>query len=272
MGGNKRSLGEWVTGRVLRGNYLFTKDNLTEDFAEASPDSMKNAISRLVRRGMIVSPWRNYYVAVPEEYRLKGQVPPLFYIDGLMAFLGRPYYVGLLSAAFLHGAAHQVPQTFTVITEGKTMRQIEKKGTRISFISRNNIPTMLLEKKRTQNGDVNVSSPALTAIDLIDYESSIGGMSRASEVLAELMDVVNFDGITPEFYNASQIPIYQRLGFILEVFLDRKRQADILFEGCQQAGMKFRKTPLKKGKGCLGCKAESRWKIQVNVAIEMDEL
>ena len=272
MRGNERSLGEWVTGKVLRGNYLFTKENLTEAFPEAGSDYLKNAVSRLVKRGMVVSPWRNFYVAVPEEYRLKGQVPPMFFIDGLMAYLGRPYYVGLLSAAFLHGAAHQVPQTFMVITEGKTLRQVEKKGTRIAFISRSEIPTKLLEKKRTQNGDVNVSSPALTAIDLIDHEGNFGGMSRASEVLAELMETVNFDGIAPEFYHVSQTPVYQRLGFMLEVILDEKRQADSLYEGCQQAGLKFRKTPLKKGKASVGCASETRWKIQVNATIEMDEL
>ena len=59
---------------------------------------------------------------------------------------------------------------------------------------------------------------------------------------------------------------------MLEVILDEKRQADSLYEGCQQAGLKFRKTPLKKGKASAGCASETRWKIQVNATIEMDEL
>ena len=66
MHGNDRSLGDWVTGKVLRGEYLFTKEDLTETFADASPVYLKNAISRLVKRGVVVSPWRNFYVAVPE--------------------------------------------------------------------------------------------------------------------------------------------------------------------------------------------------------------
>lgn len=33
-----------------------------------------------------------------------------------MKFLGQPYYVGLLSAAALHGAAHHQPQEFQVVT------------------------------------------------------------------------------------------------------------------------------------------------------------
>ena len=272
MKGNDRSLGSWVTGRVLRGKYLFTKEDLTRNFEGISPDYLKNSISRLIRRGMVMSPWRSFYVAVPEEYRLKGHVPPLFYIDGLMSFVGRPYYVALLSAAYFQGASHQVPQSFMVITEGKTLRRVEKNGARIVFVSRNKIPDGLIEQTRTQTGDVNISSPMLTALDLVEYENKIGGISRVSEVLSELMEGVDFSEAEQQFYLASQAPVYQRLGYIIESVLEMKDQADILFDGCQKAGLKFRKTPLKKGKECDGLAAETRWKIQVNVRIEMDEL
>ena len=272
MKSNDRSLGSWVTGRVLRGNYLFTKEDLTKNFEGISPDYMKNSISRLIRRGVVMSPWRSFYVAVPEEYRLNGHVPPSFYIDRLMSFVNRPYYVALLSAAYFHGASHQVPQSFMVITEGKTLRRVEKNGARIVFVSRNKIPEGLVEQKRMQTGDVNISSPMLTTLDLVEYESKIGGISRASEVLTELMEDVDFSQAEQEFYLASQAPVYQRLGYIIESVLEMKDQADMLFDGCQKAGLKFRKTPLKKGKECGGLAAETRWKIQVNVKIEMDEI
>ena len=35
----------------------------------------------------------------------------------MMAHLHRGYYVALLTAAAMHGAAHQAPQSFQVITE-----------------------------------------------------------------------------------------------------------------------------------------------------------
>ena len=272
MKGNDRSLRSWVTERTLRGKFLFTKKDLTEYFEGISPDYLKNSISRLVKQGLVMSPWRNFYVAVPEEYRLKGIVPPIFYIDGLMSFVRRPYYVALLTAASFHGASHQVPQSFMVITEGNTLRRVEKSGTRIVFASRNKIPEGLIEQKRTKTGDVNVSSPMLTALDLVEYESKIGGISRASEVLAELMEVVDFSQAGQEFYLTSQTTVYQRLGYIIESVLEMKDQADTLFDGCQKAGLKFRKTPLKKGKNCNGLTTETRWKIQVNIQIEMDEL
>ena len=217
-----------------------------------------------------MSPYRNFYVAVPEEYRLKGVVPPFFYIDKMMSFMGKPYYVALLSAAALHGAAHQMPQTFMVITNDK-MRSVIKNGTRFDFVTRKDIPTAFLIKKRAKSGDFNVSSPALTAIDLIEYEANVGGLSRATEVLAELMEEVDFSIVNADFYKISQIPIYQRLGYILEVMLDEKTQADALYEGCKNAGLTFRKTPLKKGRVAVQ-ESATRWKIQENITIEIDEL
>ena len=130
MDTNEISLNDWITHRMLRGNYLFTKDDVTHSFPLKNQNYLRTNISRLTKKGVIISPWRNFYVAVPEEYRLKGVVPPLFYIDSMMRFFGMPYYVALLSAASLYGAAHQVPQFFMVMTNDD-IRSIDRKGIRI---------------------------------------------------------------------------------------------------------------------------------------------
>jgi hypothetical protein len=46
-------------------------------------------------------------VVVPPEYREAGCPPASWFIHDLMRFLGQPYYVALLTAAAIHGAAHQ---------------------------------------------------------------------------------------------------------------------------------------------------------------------
>ena len=168
MNTNKTSLNDWITQRVLRGKYFFTMEEIAESFPQKTQFVLRTDLNRLTKRGVIMSPCRNFYVAVPEEYRLKGVVPPVFYIDNMMSFMGKPYYVALLSAAALHGAAHQAPQAFMVITNDK-MRSVVKNGTRLDFVTRKNIPTTFLIKKRSKSGDFNVSSPALTTIDLIEY-------------------------------------------------------------------------------------------------------
>lgn len=69
-----------------------------------SNEALQQAARRLAARKRLVSPRRGFYVIVPIEYRTAGAPPPAWFIDDLMTFQGRPYYVGLLSAAALHGA------------------------------------------------------------------------------------------------------------------------------------------------------------------------
>ena len=57
----------------------------------------------MAKRRLVV-PRRGFFVIVPLEYRQSAAPPPDWYIDALMKSCGRQYYVGLLSAAALHGA------------------------------------------------------------------------------------------------------------------------------------------------------------------------
>ena len=87
------------------------------------------------------SPYRpddrhGFYVIVSPEYGFKGVVPPTEYIDQLMKYLGREYYVGLLNAAAFQGAAYQQPQIFSVIVNTDNLRGKVKKGVKINFIAK----------------------------------------------------------------------------------------------------------------------------------------
>ena len=58
-------------------------------------------------------------MVVPAEYRVAGAPPAAWYIDAFMKAIDAPYYVGVLTAAALHGAAPQQPQEFQVVTTRK---------------------------------------------------------------------------------------------------------------------------------------------------------
>ena len=51
-------------------------------------------------------------------------------------YLGKPYYVGLLSAAALHGAAHQQPMTDYIVTQTPAPRNISNKRLKIAFFAK----------------------------------------------------------------------------------------------------------------------------------------
>lgn len=60
----------------MRGKSFFTKDDFKGAFNNITEGSQTVTLSRLVDGGWIVSPWQNFYVIVPIQYKLKGEIPP----------------------------------------------------------------------------------------------------------------------------------------------------------------------------------------------------
>ena len=73
----------------------------------ASMVAVRSALRRMVLKKRAFSPARGLFVFVQPEYRSWGVVPLEWFVDPMMKHLDRLYYVGVLSAAELHGAAHQ---------------------------------------------------------------------------------------------------------------------------------------------------------------------
>ena len=113
---NKMNIREWIHSREIRGKSTFSIADVKDAFAERPSKSINTELSRQVSRGRVQSVYQGFYVIVPVQYQLKGVVPPVYYIDGLMDYVGKPYYVGLLSAAAMHGATHQRVMKTQVMT------------------------------------------------------------------------------------------------------------------------------------------------------------
>lgn len=256
----------------MRGKYFFCKEDVLKAFPDTSEHSVAMALTRLVNARRIMSPWQNFFVIVSMDYRLKGVVAEHFYIDQLMKFLGRNYYVSLLSAASLHGASHQQSMTYFVTADGASLRNVRKKGTRIDFIQRNSFPISFLQQVKTQTGFINVSSPLMTALDLVQQERKVGGLSRVAEVLYELMEVMKFDEKSIVLMKCYPPAIIQRMGYILTL-LENEPLADELYELSKVYGIKFRRTALKASKPTEeGMDVDDRWKVIINQEIDIDEI
>ena len=122
-----------------------------------------------------------------------------------MKHLRRDYYVSLLNAAAYHGASHQQPQEYFVMTGFPVLRPTIKRGTRINYVSIKSIPGNLIEKYKTEAGYLNVSSAVLTACDLVQYEKRVGGINRVATVLNELSEAIRPGDFTPELMHHTQV-------------------------------------------------------------------
>lgn len=127
---------KWVDDLPKMGKNNFTQEEVIKEFPSMNLSNIRNALYRLSKKGTIQSVWHGFYVIVSPEYGFKGVVPPTEYIDQLMKYLDKEYYVGLLNAAAFQGAAHQQPQTFSIVVNTDNLRGKIKKGVKINFVAK----------------------------------------------------------------------------------------------------------------------------------------
>lgn len=257
---------------MIRGFYTFSKSDLLSIGLTIAESSIIRSLNRLEHNGTIMSPWQNFYVIIPTEYKLRGIVPPTFYIDKLMQFLSRDYYISLLSAAELNGASHQRSMVFQVTMNGGSVRSGVKNGTRIELFTRQELPLQFTKKIKTKSGYVTVSSPELTALDLVANYNKVGGLSRVAEILLELCEHTNWDNDKLPLLAYFRMPTIQRLGYLLDL-LGQTEQADALFVLMEHKNKSTRKTPLKPELLVnVDMYSNNRWKIIENYKLEIDDI
>lgn len=262
---------EWIRNREIRGQATFCIADVVNAFPSFSDDGIRIELARLIKGRLIMSPYRGFYVVIPPQYALKGNIPPSYYIDQLMEVLGKPYYVCLLTAAAMHGATHQRAMSTQVMTVLPRSR-VSDRNRSLDWNYRSEIPSGLLYKINTETGTMLYSCPELTAVDLIQFASKIGGYQRAATVLSELcerLDIAKMKDVIP-YTTMSSI---RRLGFMLEFVLDEKGMSDELYAIAATKKKRVWNTLLfsnshAKSEYCH----PNRWNIDFNIDIEIDEL
>jgi predicted transcriptional regulator of viral defense system len=208
-----KSLDSWVNPLQSRGKYTFLRqDALAFGF---SPESVKKALQRLRRRGRIAKVKNYFYVIVPLEYAHAGSPPPAWFIDGLMEAMGRPYYVGLLSAAAMHGAAHHAPQEFQVVTD-RFVRPLVVARSKIHFFASKYTPHAATTSVKTPTGSMRISTPETTAVDLVRFARAAGQMDHVATVIADLAPTLDARKLLAAVKVVRDVPNAQRLGYILD--------------------------------------------------------
>jgi predicted transcriptional regulator of viral defense system len=129
----------------------------------------------------------------------------------------------------LHGAAHQQPMEYFVMAETPAPRSIRNKKLKISFFSKNFWEQDDIVQKTTDAGYLNVSSPELTALDLLAYVDKIG-VNRAVTVLQELTQAMKATTLSKTAKRYPNTPVIQRLGYILDKVFGEEKMANSLLK------------------------------------------
>lgn len=256
-------MSRWVEQLQSRGHYTFTRTQAESDTGRSFV-ATQTALRRLKEQGRVVSPRRGFYVVVPPEYRAAGSPPASWFIDDLMRYLGQPYYVGLLSAAAIHGAAHQQPMVFQVVTN-KPTREMRAGKVAVRFSMSSLVEQLPVMEQQTETGTMRVATPETCAFDLVRYPAGSGHLSNAATVLSELaerLDARALVSIAP----LVRLPDVQRLGFLLDV-VGQGEVASPLAEWL--AGQEPRAVPLYPGEPA-DVEPNRRWHVLPNIELEAD--
>ena len=203
-----------------QGRYSVSLHELRERFGP-NEKAIAQKLHRLKKENKLAQVRKEFYVIIPPQYSHMGILPTIYYLDDMMNFLNREYYLGLYSAAALHGAGHQQPMQSQIIIKKPALRDIKTKNQHLKFFTKGSWRGDWLEQKKTDAGYVLVSSPELTAVDLVHYHKQIGGLNRVIPVLEELSENFKSSRILA-IAKESSLPTLQRLGYLLEQLSETK--------------------------------------------------
>ncbi len=254
----------WINGLPANGRYTFTREE-AEEVSGASFVAVQSALRRLKQKGVIVSPRRGFHVIVPPEYRDMGSPPASWFIDNLMRFCKCKYYVGLLTAAALHGASHQKPMVFQVLTDRLSVRM--KAGrTAIQTRRSRSVGRFPIQRIQTETGTMAVSTPEATSLDLIRFPGASGGWNNIGTVLIEL--AVQIDPVRlVDTARLGRLSDVQRLGYLLEL-LQKVRLSEPIAEWL--ATRRTTTVPLRTDRPTNNFVADPHWRVIPNEEVEPD--
>jgi predicted transcriptional regulator of viral defense system len=248
-----------------KGRFSFTFEELNQTF-DSSEQAIRKKLYRLKADNKIAIIRKDFYVVLPPEYSKNGSLPIFLYIDDLMKYLGRNYYLGLYTAASLYGAAHQQPMEYQVIVQSP-MRAIVENNTRINFLVRKTLEQDGIEKKNSAAGYFNVSSPELTALDFMSFNGKIGGISRITPILGELIEEIKSSKMYKIASRYPQMSSLQRLGYLYDKVYNRQ---DLVIPIQRALKGKTTQNILLSVASPKQGNIDRNWKVDINVIIEND--
>lgn len=248
-------------------NYSFSLDEIARETAGSS-NSLKFELLRLSEKGEIVNLRKGFYLIITPRYSSAKKLPIQLYCEKLFKYLNRNYYVSLFSAAKFHGASHQQVQRDYLITEQPKFNDISKKNIDIRFFTTRNWTDKNIQQKKSDAGVFKISSPALTIVDLIHYQTKLGGINRVLATIEELTEELTKHDLAELLSWYPNKSTLQRFGFLLEELGAEEEFREMIYSELKVKNF-FPVLLSPKSKEKPGA-VYNKWKVDVNVKLESD--
>ncbi len=205
---------DFVRAILGNGRFSFT----LKEAAEATGlggQALNMMLQRLKRDGWVLPFSKGFYLALDVQHQASGMLDPVWFIDDWAKFLGVEYYVCGLSAAAMHGAAHQRPAVFQVMMN-RSVRSVKCGSVKVQVCTKKEIAGDLIEQRKSSAGYYWISSPEMTAYDVMAYERCCASIDLAATVFAELGETIGPDSLASLPKYGCNIAVLQRVGWLLD--------------------------------------------------------
>jgi len=261
------NLSDYIKERLSFEEYSFSLSEFATN-TNKSETALKREVSYLVSKGDIIPVRKSFYLIIPPRYSRQGKLPIELYINKLFKYIKREYYLGLYSAAKFHGAGHQQIQRDYIIISNPTLLDIRKGALDLRFLTTSNWPKKNVINKKSDAGHFKISDPTLTAIDLIHYQTKLGGLNRMLAILEELIEEITLSDLKDLLTWYPHKSTLQRFGFLLEELQANENLPTQIKEHLKQS--KFFPVLLSPKSRQKPGAVDNAWKVDVNIKLEND--
>ena len=144
---------------------------------------------------------------------------------------------------------------------GKSRSGIQCGKVHVEFTLKKEIDKVPVVTINTPRGSLRVSSPEVTALDILSYQSRIGGIAVVLAVLEELADALDPRLLADAAADRDMLPAAQRVGYLLEL-LGKNDKTALLYDAV--AGRITYAVPLAQALPVRGVPTDRRWKVRLN--------
>lgn len=250
-----------------KGKRTFISTELPEKL-NVTEDNVRKYLQRLKKKNKVFQIRREFWVIVPPEYQARGVIPMTWFVDDLMKFLKKDYYISLHSAAQLLGAAHQQPMEFCLMVKKTPMRKIRNNKIALKFVVKKDWSGEDIIQKQIEAGYINVSSPELTALDLMFYSYSAGGKNMVLTMISELIESIKPGKLYQTAKRYNNLPTVQRLGFMIDQYLGNEKISTALKKLVNESNPRV--IPFSVKHPIEGFELNTKWQVIPNLELESD--
>ncbi|HXF90900.1 MAG TPA: type IV toxin-antitoxin system AbiEi family antitoxin [Candidatus Nitrosotenuis sp.] len=257
---------DYIEDCLKNGKYFFTKEEVLKKIP-IKEANFRVQISRLAKKQDIQKLGHALYMIIPLEYQNIGSLPPEWIVDKLMKHLEKDYYIGLLTAASLHGIAHQQPMIFQVICNDTLKPIILSKG-EVHFYRYKQMSEAQTEHLRTKIGSSLISTKEQTVFDLVRFYKKAGYFDNIATIIRDIHEELDVTKLSVVAHVEPEETVLQRLGYLFDI-LEAPDHAKVIEEELYKR--KFYWIKLKPELNQPALEKVKKWKLIINDNIEFEE-